>query len=82
MAMKLVLITGCSAGGLGSSLAPSFQKHNLHIFATAHSLSKMSHLADLPNVTLLTLEYVACFRPNRLFFISGEAFLPCNNVFR
>ena len=56
MAIKSVLITGCSHGGIGSSLADSFQKRGLHVFATARSLSKMAHLADLPNVTLLTLD--------------------------
>jgi 1-acylglycerone phosphate reductase len=54
--MKSVLITGCSLGGIGSSLAIAFQKHNLHVFATARSLSKMEHLRDLPNITLLSLD--------------------------
>lgn len=56
MAIKSVLIIGCSNGGIGSSLAVSFQKRGLHVFATARSLSKMSHLADLPKVTLLSLD--------------------------
>lgn len=53
---KSVLITGCSAGGSGSALAEAFQKRGLHVFATARTLSKMSHLKDLPNVTLLELD--------------------------
>jgi 1-acylglycerone phosphate reductase len=53
---KSVLITGCSAGGSGSALAENFQKRGLHVFATARTLSKMSHLRDLPNVTLLELD--------------------------
>jgi len=56
MAIKSVLITGCSAGGIGSALVESFQKRNLHVFATARDQTKMSHLAKLPNVTLLTFE--------------------------
>ena len=56
MALKSVLITGCSAGGIGSALAEAFQKRNLHVFATARTPSKMSHLEKLPNVTLLTLD--------------------------
>ncbi len=56
MSLRSVLITGCSAGGIGSALAESFQKHNLQVFATARSLSKMSHLKKLPNVTLLALD--------------------------
>lgn len=56
MAIKSVLITGCSAGGIGSALAEAFQKRGLHVFVTAGSLSKISHLEKLPNVTLLTLD--------------------------
>ncbi len=56
MPPKSVLITGCSIGGIGSALAESFQKRNLQVFATARSLSKMSHLENLPNVTLLALD--------------------------
>lgn len=53
---KTVLITGCSEGGIGSALAISFQKRNFHVFATARNVSKMQHLADLPNTTLLKLD--------------------------
>ncbi|KAL2846629.1 hypothetical protein BJY01DRAFT_173216 [Aspergillus pseudoustus] len=61
MAPKFVLITGCSNGGLGSALALAFATHpsasaTFHIFATARSLSKMSDLADQPNITLLQLD--------------------------
>ena len=56
MAIKSVLITGCSTGGIGGALALAFQKRGLHVFATARTLSKMSHLEKLPNVTLLTLD--------------------------
>ncbi|KAI4285067.1 MAG: hypothetical protein L6R38_000963 [Xanthoria sp. 2 TBL-2021] len=56
MALKSVLITGCSAGGIGSALAEAFQNRNLRVFATARDVSKMSHLKNLPNVTLLTLD--------------------------
>lgn len=44
---KTVLITGCSAGGIGDALARSFQKRGLTIFATARSLSKIAHLKEL-----------------------------------
>lgn len=56
MALKSVLITGCSAGGIGFALAEAFQKRNLRVFATARDVSKMSQLENLPNVTLLTLD--------------------------
>lgn len=53
---KSVLITGCSKGGIGSALAAEFQGRGLHVFATARSLSKMDHLSNLPNVSLLCLD--------------------------
>ncbi|CAD6594243.1 MAG: hypothetical protein ASARMPREDX12_008495 [Alectoria sarmentosa] len=56
MTRKSVLITGCSAGGIGSALVEAFQKRNLHVFATARDLSKMTHLDGLPNMTLLPLD--------------------------
>lgn len=51
-----VLITGCSQGGIGSALAIEFQKRGLHVFATARTLEKMTHLKDLPNVTFICLD--------------------------
>lgn len=56
MALKSVLITGCSAGGIGSALVEAFQKQNMLVFATARHPSKMSHLKEIPNVKLLTLD--------------------------
>ena len=54
--MKTVLITGCSAGGIGSALAEAFQKREMHVFATARDPTRMSHLESLPNVTILALD--------------------------
>lgn len=54
---KSVLITGCSAGGIGSSLAFSFAKRNHLVFATARNTSKIDPaLSALPNVKILTLD--------------------------
>lgn len=53
---KSILITGCSDGGIGSALAHVFQSRGYYVFATARTLSKMSELAKLSHVTLLTLD--------------------------
>jgi 1-acylglycerone phosphate reductase len=53
---KSVLITGCSTGGIGHALALEFHQRGLHVFATARNLSKMSSLASLPHMTLLSLD--------------------------
>ncbi|PLB52011.1 oxidoreductase [Aspergillus steynii IBT 23096] len=53
---KTVLITGCSAGGIGAALVEAFHERGLYVFATARTVSKMSQLEHLPNVTLLQLD--------------------------
>jgi NADP-dependent 3-hydroxy acid dehydrogenase YdfG len=37
-------------------MAIAFQAHGLHVFATARTLSKMTHLADIPDITLIQLD--------------------------
>lgn len=56
MAQKSVLITGCSAGGIGSALAEEFQRQGLVVFAGARNLAKMAHLESLVNVYLLRID--------------------------
>ncbi|MCJ1440145.1 MAG: hypothetical protein MMC23_000627 [Stictis urceolatum] len=56
MTQKSVLITGCSAGGIGSALAEAFHASGLRVFATARDKSKMVHLEALENVVLLELD--------------------------
>lgn len=47
MAQKTVLITGCSAGGIGDALAKAFHKKGLRVFATARNLAKVKQLKGL-----------------------------------
>jgi len=44
---KTVLITGCSKNSIGDALAQEFIKRGLHVIATARTLDKISHLAEL-----------------------------------
>ncbi|KAJ5972952.1 uncharacterized protein N7479_002870 [Penicillium vulpinum] len=53
---RCALVTGCSAGGIGSALVEELHAQGLRVYATARSPAKMSHLAKLPNVTLVTLD--------------------------
>jgi 1-acylglycerone phosphate reductase len=47
MTQKTVLITGCSAGGIGEALAKAFHKKGLKVFATARNLAKVEQLKAL-----------------------------------
>lgn len=47
MVQKTVLITGCSAGGIGDALAKAFHKKGLRVIATARNVAKVEHLKAL-----------------------------------
>lgn len=54
---KTVLVTGCSAGGIGAAIALALAKQGHHVFATARNTSKIpAELSGLPNVTTLQLD--------------------------
>lgn len=57
---KSVLITGCSAGGIGAGLAEVFQEKGYHVFATLRNPSKIPQsLSNAANVTVLTLDVLS-----------------------
>lgn len=60
---KTVLITGCSAGGIGDALAQSFHGKGHRVFATARDLSKIEHLKEM-GMTILPLDVVSTLSVN------------------
>ncbi|OKL58613.1 hypothetical protein UA08_06173 [Talaromyces atroroseus] len=57
MAVRSVLVTGCSAGGIGSAIALVLARAGHHVFATARNTSKIAEeLSVLSNVTVLPLD--------------------------
>lgn len=65
MALKIVMITGCSAGGIGAAVASALAKRSHHVFATARQVGKIpQELADFANVTVLPLD-IASPKPSR-----------------
>ncbi|KAI8622989.1 short-chain dehydrogenase/reductase [Xylariaceae sp. FL1651] len=59
-AKKSVLITGCSAGGIGAGLAEAFQQKGYHVFLTLRNLSKTpANLANETNITVLQLDVLS-----------------------
>jgi 1-acylglycerone phosphate reductase len=58
--LKSVLITGCSANGIGAGLAEVFQEKGYHVFATLRNPAKIpSSLAKSTNVTVLNLDVLS-----------------------
>lgn len=57
MSLKSILVTGCSAGGIGAAIALLLARKGHHVFATARNTSKLSEeLTTLSNVTVLSLD--------------------------
>ncbi|KAL2021076.1 hypothetical protein VTK56DRAFT_7495 [Thermocarpiscus australiensis] len=56
-ANKTILVTGCSAGGIGAAIAHALAKRGHAVYATARDMSKIpAELAEHPNVTTLALD--------------------------
>ena len=57
--VKSVLIYGCGEGTVGASIAMALAGKAIHVFACWPSLSEMSQLEDIPNITTLKLNPVS-----------------------
>ena len=56
-ATKSILVTGCSAGGIGAALALVLAQRGHHVFATARNIDRAPDaLKNLSNVTILPLD--------------------------
>jgi 1-acylglycerone phosphate reductase len=53
---KVVLITGCSNGGIGWAMAKHFHQRGFYVFATARNTSKAADLAELSDIEVLELD--------------------------
>lgn len=54
---KSILVTGCSADGIGAAIALVVAKRGHHVFATARNTAKIPEaLSSLSNVTILSLD--------------------------
>ncbi|KAI1117677.1 oxidoreductase [Nemania sp. NC0429] len=54
---KSILVTGCSAGGIGAAIAAALANRGHHVFATARNTAKIPEaLSILSNVTVLPLD--------------------------
>ncbi|KAI1108025.1 dehydrogenase with different specificitie [Nemania sp. NC0429] len=57
MSPKTILVTGCSAEGIGAATALALAQRGHHVFATARNVSKIPpSLSEHANVTLLSLD--------------------------
>lgn len=57
MSVKSVLVTGCSAGGIGGAIALNLATSGHHVFATARNTAKIApELSSLPNVTVIQMD--------------------------
>lgn len=56
LSKKTVLITGCSDGGLGATMAKEFHTRGYHVFATLRNLSKAGSLANVDGIEILDLD--------------------------
>ncbi|KAJ7239265.1 NAD-P-binding protein [Mycena rebaudengoi] len=56
MTGKVVLITGCSVGGIGFAMCIEFAKRGCKVYATARGMSKMEPLGGIPNIELMALD--------------------------
>ncbi|KAJ7659299.1 NAD-P-binding protein [Mycena polygramma] len=53
---QIVLITGCSEGGIGFAMCHEFVGRGCKVYATARNVTKMKGLEAVPNIELMALD--------------------------
>ncbi|KAJ7711928.1 NAD-P-binding protein [Mycena maculata] len=53
---QVVLITGCSEGGIGFTMCTEFALRGCKVYATARNVAKMKNLDAAPNIELMALD--------------------------
>ena len=53
---KTALITGCSDGGIGASMAKVLHEKGYYVFATLRNISKAGTLTEIDDVEILELD--------------------------
>lgn len=56
MARPTVLITGCTKGSIGYSLAKELAARGHHVYASTRRIATMGDLVDIPNITAIALD--------------------------
>jgi len=72
MAGKVVLITGCSGGGIGYELCLAFHAQNHKVFATAREVQKLVGLPDDVGRIQMDVTDEASIQEGVEVFLSGE----------
>ncbi|KAF7336133.1 Oxidoreductase [Mycena venus] len=53
---QVVLITGCSEGGIGFTMCTEFAGRGCKVYATARNVAKMKNLEGVANIELMALD--------------------------
>ncbi|KAJ7608370.1 NAD-P-binding protein [Roridomyces roridus] len=53
---QIVLVTGCSEGGVGNTMCMEFASRGCKVYATARKVDKMNNLVGVPNIELMALD--------------------------
>ncbi|KAJ5273544.1 1-acyl dihydroxyacetone phosphate reductase [Penicillium angulare] len=56
MPQKTVLVTGCSAGGLGEAMAKVYHQKGFRVFAAVRNMAKVGYLSEIEGIEIVKLD--------------------------